>query len=114
MPNPFTEPPPNFRDVGLSLNRIASREWLQREMLFRCGAIHAEYAAGHVGRAQTIVSLRGQQNTHLWATHIHPPKPDNGACYNTGDRTVRAWLRSIVIKLVRQPTATPSAIPKPG
>jgi protein-tyrosine phosphatase len=87
----------NFRDVGESLELIASAKVFPLDKLFRGGKIEFVTDAATIQNPATILNLRrGSDPQNFPASYVHFPASNDLEKYETSNREVRRWLNNVV------------------
>lgn len=87
----------NFRDVGEFVNLLSSQPLLPLGKLYRGGKLEFVDSASQIGSPKTIINLRKGEDVKTFdARMLHFPISNDYEKYETANRHVRLWLRSVV------------------
>lgn len=101
--------PPEFRDVGASVNQIMKEPVLRENVLFRSGELALTRNPASIGAPKTIVNLEITEDPD-WAsesTLIHLPFPNTSDVYDLSSTGTRDWIESVLRSLAAPETRSP-------
>jgi protein-tyrosine phosphatase len=104
--------PLNFRDVGESVNRLASRCLLPSARLYRSGRLKGVCSPDEIGHPGMIINLReiADNSSRLSGCYLHFPLPDRTATYDPQNRVTKKWMCQIFRRLATPPVPHPILI----
>lgn len=101
--------PPEFRDVGASVNQIMRDLILREKVFYRSGELTLIRNPVAIGSPKTIVNLEVTEDPD-WVSksmHVHIPFPNTSDVYDLSSTGTRDWIQSVLNSLAAPEACSP-------